>query len=82
MPTYFEVHLDDRDLNYLLTQVFNQMNRLDRQLAGQEAYQFIPQNEKNTAWIIIPHQDLIYMITTTQSNLDEVQAILASFKFI
>ena len=81
-PNYFDVHLDDRELDYLLSDVFNNSARTDIEFGGQEAYQFIPTEEENTIWIVIPYQDSIYVVTSGRTNLLEVQSILKSFKFL
>ena len=85
-PTYFDIHLDDRELSYLLGDVFGGSSafgpRSDVDFGGQKAYQFISTADENEVWIVVPYGDLIYVITSTKVSMDEVQIITNSFRFL
>lgn len=81
-PIYFDVHLDDRELDFLLNGVFDNSARTEIEFGGQEAYHFIPTEEENSVWIVIPYKDLIYVVASGRTNLPEIQSILESFKFL
>ena len=74
--SYFDVHLEDRDLDFLLSQVFVGIEEVN--FGGQEAYSSFTAGSQ---WYIVPYQESIYVITTQTPELEDVQIMLESFKF-
>ncbi len=83
-PNYFNVHVDDRELNYLFDEVFSGYTRVDRAdipFVGQTTYQFSA-DDGNQLWWVIPYNGQNYVIWTDKSTDEGVRVIMESFKFM